>query len=140
MRTIQKTGIMLEMHSLLLDTCAVIWLASGSDLISKRTRQFIDEASIVYVSPISMWEIARKERKGTLVLPLPPKEWFDRVIEQHDLSVLPLTPETMFHAAGLPDIHKDPADRFIIAAALLEKLPVITADANFPRYGVTCMI
>ena len=95
---------------------------------------------MVYVSTISLWEIARKVRKGTLELPLEPREWFDRVLEQHNLTLLPLSPETMFDAAELPEIHKDPADRFIIASALRENLPIVTSDANFPRYGVSCLI
>ena len=126
--------------SLLLDTCALLWLASGSSSISRDTRRQINNASVVYVSPISLWEIARKVRKGTLLLPLPPREWFDRVMAQHELTLLPLSSETMFKAAELPEIHKDPADRFIIAAALLENLPVVTSDANFPAYGIPCMI
>ena len=126
--------------ALMLDTCALLWLASGSDAISGATRRRIDEASVVYVSAISIWEIARKFRKGTLELPLEPREWFDRVLEQHNLTLLPLSSETMFDAAELPEIHKDPADRFIIAAALRENLPVVTSDGNFARYGVSCLI
>ncbi len=128
------------MPNLLLDTCALLWLASGSPNISKEARRRIDNSFVVYVSPISLWEIARKVQKGKLQLPLEPAEWFTRVREQHNLTLLPLSEAVMFKAATLPEIHKDPADRFIIATALLNNLDVVTTDHNFPDYGVTCII
>ncbi len=128
------------MPNLLLDTCALLWLASGSPNISKEARRRIDNSFVVYVSPISLWEIARKVQKGKLQLPLEPAEWFTRVREQHNLTLLPLSEAVMFKAATLPEIHKDPANRFIIATALLNNLDVVTTDHNFPDYGVTCII
>ena len=128
------------MPNLLLDTCALLWLASGSSNLSKEARRRIDNSFVVYVSPISLWEIARKVQKGKLQLPLEPSEWFARVREQHNLTLLPLSDAVMFKAATLPEIHKDPADRFIIATALLNNLDVVSTDHNFPDYGVTCII
>ena len=128
------------MPNLLLDTCALLWLASGSPNISKEARRRIDNSFVVYVSPISLWEIARKVQKGKLQLPLEPPEWFARVRRQHNLTLLPLSDAVMFKAATLPEIHKDPADRFIIATALLNNLDVVTTDHNFSGYGVTCII
>lgn len=128
------------MPNLLLDTCALLWLASGSSNLSKEARRRIDNSFVVYVSPISLWEIARKVQKGMLQLPLEPSEWFARVRQQHNLTLLPLSDAVMFKAATLPEIHKDPADRFIIATALLNNLDVVSTDHNFPDYGVTCMI
>lgn len=52
--------------SSLLDTCALLWLASGSSSLSRKARELIDGAATVFVSPISLWEIARKVKKGTL--------------------------------------------------------------------------
>ena len=51
-------------------------------------------------------------------------------------SSLPLSNEAMFRAGELPEHHKDPADRMIIASALIEDLAVVTTDRNFPLYGV----
>ena len=42
----------------------------------------------------------------------------------------------MLHASALPEIHKDPADRFIIATALLNGCVVVTGDRRFPEYGI----
>ena len=62
------------MSNLLLDTCALLWLAAGSTRLSKEARRRIDSSFVVYVSPISLWEITRKVQKGTLQLPLEPPE------------------------------------------------------------------
>ena len=100
------------------------------------TRQMIEESEEVYVSPISLWEVSNKCRKGKLQLKCPPREWFDRILQWHQLRILPLTNEVMFRAGELHEYHKDPADRMIIASALIGGLVVVTADRNFPLYGV----
>ena len=126
------------MPSLLLDSCALIWLAEGSNRLTKNARQRIDNAFVVYVSPVSLWEIARKVAKGVLKLPLEPQEWFARVKEQHNLTLVPLSETVAFKAATLPEIHKDPADRFLVATAIENKLTIVTADHIIPQYGVEC--
>ena len=99
-------------------------------------RQVIEESEVVYVSPISLWEVSNKCRKGKLQLKFPLREWFDRILQRHQLTVLPLTNEVMFLAGELPEHHKDPADRMIIASAMVNGLVVATADKNFPIYGI----
>ena len=127
------------MPNLLLDACALIWLAEGSSCLSKGTRRRIDDAFVVYVSPISLWEIARKVVKGKLKLPLAPAEWFARVKEQHNLTMLPFTEAVAFKAAMLPEIHKDPSDRFLVASAIENNLVIVTADRIIPQYDVECI-
>ncbi len=122
--------------SLLLDTCALIWLGNGDPALSLDARQMIEESEMVYVSPISLWEVSNKCRKGKLQLKFPPREWFNRILQRHQLKMLPLTDEVMFRAGELHEYHKDPADRMIIASALVGDLVVVTADRNFPPYGV----
>lgn len=122
--------------AVLLDTCAVIWLATADKSLSRTANETIARATTAYVSPISGWEIAVKCHKGKLSLPCEPREWFSRVVKKHDLSVLPLTLNDMMTASELPWLHGDPADRFIIAAAKNNHLPVVTADGNFARYGI----
>ena len=70
---------------------------------------------------------------------MPPAQWFEKVAEHHGLTVLPLDLDVCIKAAGLPPIHNDPCDRFIIAAALLNDLAVVTADEQFEKYGVTVL-
>jgi PIN domain nuclease of toxin-antitoxin system len=121
---------------LVLDTCALLWLTSGSPNLSRDALEQIENASIVYVSAISAWEISLKYEKKQLILPFEPEEWFNLAIEKHSLTLYPLDLPVLCLANKLPGIHRDPADRFIIATALREKAAVVTADENFGKYRV----
>ncbi len=122
---------------MILDTCALLWLAGGSRKLSHATLQEINAAAAVYVSAISGFEIAIKAARGNLDLPDPAQVWFQKVVEHHGLTVLPLDLTASIAAAELPPIHNDPCDRFIIATAKLNDWPVVTADERFAEYGVT---
>ena len=75
---------------MILDTCALLWLASGDKKLSRAALREINAAAAVYVSAISGFEIAIKAAPGKLKLPHPPQEWFEKVVEHHGLAVLPL--------------------------------------------------
>jgi len=122
---------------MILDTCALLWLASGDKHLRRSTLKEINAAAAVYVSVISGFEIAIKVAEGRLKLPHPPQEWFEKVVAHHGLAVLPLALDVCLTAAQLPPHHNDPCDRFIIAAAKLHGLTVVTTDAQFEPYGVT---
>lgn len=124
---------------MILDTCALLWLASGDKKLSRSALKEINEAAAVYVSAISGFEIAIKVARGKLKLPSPPQEWFEKVVEHHGLAVLPLELNVCITAAQLPPIHDDPCDRFIIAAARISDLAVVTADERFEEYGLTVL-
>ena len=123
-------------RQLILDTCALVWLVSGHARLSKEARTQIEAAQLVYVCPISAWEISLKVARGTLELPLPPLEWFNRSLDVHHLTLTDLSVEVLIHANTLPWHHRDPADRFIIATAQMENLTVVTSDGRFKDYGV----
>jgi PIN domain nuclease of toxin-antitoxin system len=120
----------------ILDTCALLWLAEGGERLTKPARQRIESAPVVYVSSISAYEIGVKCRSGKLKLPVPPAEWFKAIVEHHGLAVQPLDWDVCIAATELPPIHKDPCDRFIIATAKMRHLPVVTADTSFADYGI----
>ncbi len=122
--------------TLLLDTCALLWLAEGNKRLSERARKRISLAPAVFVCAISGWEIALKASQGKLTLPMPAGEWLDAVLAHHDLSVARLDLSVCVRAIELPPIHRDPCDRFIIAMALTKHWPVVTADLVFQDYGV----
>ena len=124
---------------MILDTCALLWLASGDKKLSRSALKEINSASAVYVSAISGFEVAIKVAKGKLKLPHAPQEWFEKVVEHHGLTVLPLELNVCIAAAELPRIHDDPCDRFIITTAKLNDLTVVTADERFEKYGVTVL-
>ncbi len=121
---------------MLLDTCALLWLAEGGKHLAKETLERIEQAPVVYVSAISAFEIAVKCRSGKLRLPVPAAEWFRGVVDHHGLAVQPLDWDVCITAAELPPIHRDPCDRFIIATAKRLNLMVVTCDQIFRSYGI----
>jgi PIN domain nuclease of toxin-antitoxin system len=126
--------------NLILDTCALLWLASGSDKISEKTLKQISSAEIVFISAISGWEISLKVAQGKLELPKEPKAWFETAIKSHNLFLTPLNMEILFEANKLPWHHRDPADRFIISTAIRENATVVTANKKFKLYNIDLII
>lgn len=123
-------------RSLLLDTCGLLWLASGSHSLSRAAKAAIAAAPFVYVSPVTAWEISLEASKGRLVLPKPVREWFALAMQVYKLQYYPLSAEVLFLANELPRHHHDPADRFILATAKIGGLVVVTGDKRFQEYGV----
>ena len=80
------------MKAVLLDTCALIWLGFNSEELTLKMREAIETASVLYVSPVSLWEIALKHKKGKLTLKTSPREWYSRVQREYGIMFLPLTP------------------------------------------------
>ncbi len=124
---------------LLLDTCALLWLAQGGGELTADTCGRINEAPVVYVSAISGFEIGIKHKKGKLYLPVAPWKWFEAVVEHHSLCVLPLDLSVCIRSVELPPVHSDPCDRFIIATAELHNLEVVTRDSMFTSYGLSVL-
>lgn len=121
---------------MLLDTCALLWLAQGSDQLSREARERIDSAPGVHVSAITGFEIGVKSRAGKLGLPAVVSEWLKVVLEHHDIEVVPLDLQICVAATELPLVHRDPCDRLIVATARTYGWPVVTADPRFSSYGV----
>ena len=121
---------------MLLDTCALIWLAMGGGSLSERAKQAIEEATAVYVSSISAFEIAYAAARGRLELPCDAERWYFEVLENHRLTEVLLSGKIAIASTKLPMVHKDPCDRFIIATAQLESLSVVTADRIFRKYDI----
>ena len=126
-------------RSLLLDTCALLWLGNAPERFSAQAISEIESAPILYASPISLWEVALKCQTGKLQLEVTPEVWFDTLKSEYGIVLLPLNEEVMLKSATLPFHHRDPADRFIIASAMLRNLPVVTGDHRFSEYGIVTL-
>jgi PIN domain nuclease of toxin-antitoxin system len=122
--------------TLVLDTCALLWLVSGDSKLSKNALSAIDRASLVYVSDISAWEISLKATRKELILPMDAEEWYNAAIDKHSLISIPVNISIACSANKLPFYHKDPADRFIIATALALSSAIVTTDSQYSQYGV----
>lgn len=121
---------------MILDTCALLWLAEGGKRLTPEARRRIAAAPVLSVSSITGFEIAMKWRAGKLTLPALPEEWFREILRHHDVQVIPVGLDIALTAAQLPFIHRDPCDRLIVATARCHSRPVITADSHFAPYGI----
>lgn len=113
-------------------------LANGEfGKFSRSAMKTMREADMLYVSSISEWEISLKWKQGGIDLPVEPRALMHELMSAYSLALIPLSEEVMFKATELPDIHRDPADRFVIATAILGNMVVVTTDRRFPQYGVS---
>ena len=116
----------------LIDTQIFIWAVMESENLSAHARQTILNASDIFVSAVSIWEIAIKSRIGRLEGD--PNEFVEAIGESgfQELSIA-ARHAAMVHA--LPLHHRDPFDRLLVAQALSEPLRLLTADRMLSRYS-----
>ena len=110
------------------------WVNLEHHRLSKSVLTEIENASRVGVSPVSCSELALAHHRGRLGLPLPPRAWFELALAGSGIELLPLTPEISARAVELPDIHRDPFDRIIIATAIELDARVVSIDGRFADY------
>ena len=129
--------------AVLLDTCAVIWLANADAMAESAIEAIFHagRAEGIFVSPISAWEIGLlsrpSARRSSAVQFLPnPKTWFDRLLAGPGIRTAPFTPEIAIDASFLPGgAHGDPGDRLMIATARWLGIPVVTRDRQIIAYA-----
>ena len=120
---------------ILLDTHIwVRWLAKDAAPLPEKLVSLIEEAEEVGVSAVSCWEVAYLHKRNRIELPVPLAKWIAASLEGSNVKCKPLTHEIAMKAALLPEIHRDPIDRFIIAAAIIEEAQLISLDERFPEY------
>jgi PIN domain nuclease of toxin-antitoxin system len=121
---------------ILLDTCALLIISDPRATLPAAAAEAIVTAAPGrrYVSAVSAFEIAVKYSRRQLTLPLSPERWFERSCDQRGLTCLDVTSRLFVAAALLPPIHRDPADRIIVATAQQGGLLIITSDRTIPRY------
>ncbi|MBA3610415.1 MAG: type II toxin-antitoxin system VapC family toxin [Rubrobacter sp.] len=121
----------------LLDTHAFLWWISGSPKLSEAARETIaDERNDLLFSVVSGWEISIKVGVGKLDLPETPRDFVTGQVLLNDLRVLTVSLDHALRVYDLPNHHRDPFDRLIVAQALSEGVPVLTADPLVARYSV----
>jgi PIN domain nuclease of toxin-antitoxin system len=122
------------MSDLLLDTCAVLWVAKGADM-TREARAAIARQNL-HISPISAWEIANLVRKSRIALTLPVAGWFRQTVGKIAAATPQLTVEILADSCGLPGAPpSDPADRIIIATARESDMTVVTRDKLILDYS-----
>jgi PIN domain nuclease of toxin-antitoxin system len=125
---------------LLLDTHFWIWLQKGeTSMFTRPIRTAVEESAArgrLYLSIISVWEVALLESKSRIRLSLPCGEWVQQALAIPGLIVAPLTPEIAIESCNLPPpFHGDPADRIIVATARKMSARLLTRDEKIIEYG-----
>lgn len=122
---------------LLLDTNVALWLAGDPSVVRPDTVDLLTaDTTELVLSAVVPWEIAIKWRSGKLTLPEHPRSWIQRLSREFGTQSLPITSAHVTEVADLPDHHRDPFDRLLIAQAQLEGIAVVTADDMLARYGI----
>lgn len=125
--------------SILLDTHAWIWWVSEDKRLSPRARRAISRAQSrndVWLSLISVWEVAKKVEKRQLVLDRPLEQWLDAAMTMPGLQRHDLTRSILVESCALPQpFHGDPADQMIVAAARRHSAIIVTRDGKIRDYA-----
>ena len=122
---------------LLLDTVAFLWLAEDDARLSAVAREaIVDPANDVFLSAASAWEIAIKHGLGRLRLHMPPDEYVPEQRLLHRIETLGIDEDATLQVGKLPDLHRDPFDRLLIAQAIVHGLTIVTPDRLIRGYTV----
>lgn len=123
----------------LLDTHAWIWWVTEDRRLSRRAKAAITTALAeqdLWLSLISVWEVAKKVEKQQLVLDRPIDQWLDEAVTIQGLGVWELTRPILVHSCDLPQpFHGDPADQILIATARSQGAVLVTKDQRIRRYA-----
>ncbi len=123
--------------TLLLDTHAFLWWLDDPNLLSKSARKAIgDGKNTVYVSAAVVWEISIKRALGKLDAP----EDLEAAMAANRFLPLAVTIPHALAVRSLPDVHRDPFDRMLVAQAKHEGFKLASRDPNVPLYGVAHIV
>jgi PIN domain nuclease of toxin-antitoxin system len=126
---------------ILLDTHVLLWRTLEPEKLSSTAVALLRsmEREGGFASAISIWELGMKVQRGKLELGAPIAE-FTRRIEKSAVKLLPVTTEIWLRSLDLAWDHRDPADRVIVASALIQNVPLLTADTEMRRFGgISCV-
>ncbi len=127
------------MDNFLLDTHAWIWLQEGIPGLSTKLIATVDQARAndkVFISAVSVWEIGNLEARRRVRFHSNIEEWLHIAFTIGRLQLLPLDAQIALASSRLPgDLHRDPADRILVATARIHDLTLLTRDARLLDYG-----
>jgi len=125
------------MTNWLLDTDVLIWFFEGSSRLNPALPFLSNNDSKIFISVVSWWEIAIKERKGGFSFISSQLESF---VNMYDFYELPVKREQFKTYKELPRIHNDPFDHMLLAQAITCPMRLITGDAILAEYSSLVMV
>jgi PIN domain nuclease of toxin-antitoxin system len=121
----------------LLDTHTFLWWVTDDPQLSPLARAIIEDGgNELYLSAASAWEIAIKVQTGRLPLPVPPAEFVPQHMQESGFQPMPVQITHALRVYDLPPLHRDPFDRLLVAQALAEGFPIVTADPLIRQYEI----
>ncbi len=127
-------------YGYLIDTHVWLWWNSAPDMLAEEVRGVIAYAgNDIVFSVVSGWEIAIKHGLGKIRLPDAPTRYVPKRLASNRMRVLPVALSHTLGVGELPQHHRDPFDRLLIAQAQQEKLTIITSDEAFCAYEVSLL-
>ena len=122
---------------LLLDSHVLIWWASSSERLSQRVYSLINDTNNTLVFSIaSVWEMQIKLQLGKLNLNSSLPVLIDNQQRVNNLQLLPIELVHIWGLTNLPNHHRDPFDRLLIAQAIVEQIPLVSIDSVFDNYPI----
>ncbi|AFY50211.1 hypothetical protein Nos7524_4453 [Nostoc sp. PCC 7524] len=122
---------------LLLDTHLLIWWSSSSEKLSTKVYDLINDPSNNLIFSIaSIWEMQIKVQSGKLRLNLSLPNLIESQKQINNIQILAIEPEHIYTLDGLPNHHRDPFDRILIAQSIFEKIPLLSVDTVFDLYPI----
>jgi PIN domain nuclease of toxin-antitoxin system len=121
---------------ILLDTCALLWWTLEPERLSPAATDACRSVGVdgIIVSSISIWEIGIKVRKGALNIPVTLSDYVERLKKIDGLELVPVDETIWLKNIELEWGHRDPADRTIVATAMLRDTAIITKDRIIHSY------
>jgi PIN domain nuclease of toxin-antitoxin system len=120
----------------LLDTAIFLWSLDSFQKLNSRAQQVLESGEEIFLSAASSWEIVIKSATGKLQLPKPPRQLIPEAMTKFSVQALPIAHAHTLEVAELPDHHRDPFDRLLVAQARSEGMALMTADALCAQYPV----
>ena len=118
----------------LADTHTLVWSLSDPTKLSARAYQLLSESEVV-ASVASLWELLLKKGKNDSLLS-DPLSWWDRYVIRTGIPTLAICQSHIMAIGQLPNIHKDPFDRILLAQAKVEKASLVSKDKGLAGYGI----
>src|SRR5690606_20180299 len=116
-----------------------VWLTSAPQNLSAAAKMAIDDATELFVSDVSIWEICLKWQAGKLNLPTPPRHWITEQMNTWSISRMGIEPDDLFRSSELADHHRDPFDRLLIAQTIGRGAELMTPDPAMRAYPVAVL-
>jgi PIN domain nuclease of toxin-antitoxin system len=124
---------------LLLDTHIFLWFVTGDDKLPSRFRPLMEaKETRLFLSLVSAWEMALKANLGKLNLDRNLSAYVAYYTSINRIELLPITVEHLEATIVLPQIHRDPFDRSLVAQAQIEKLTILI-DPRVDKYNIQCL-